>query len=203
MNKKTLYTIGYSGFCIADFIKELKKRNVTAVVDVRSKPYSKFHSDYNKEAIAEILSQQNIHYLNFDKSFGARQTNPKYCTEGCVDFEKFARSEVFLDGMHRIAHGYNNGMVIALMCAEKDPTTCHRAILVSRNLTEYDVRHIVPGGEDITQSELENRLLAEYFSNRNQLTLLDEQKADEELIAEAYRIKNRKIGYRQSNGDDG
>ncbi|MDR0946572.1 MAG: DUF488 domain-containing protein [Ruminococcus sp.] len=203
MNKKILYTIGYAGFGARDFIKELKKRQVTAVVDVRSKPYSKFHSDYNKEAISEILSQQNIHYLNFDKSFGARQTNPKYCTEGCVDFEKFARSEIFLDGINRIGNGYNDGMVIALMCAEKEPTSCHRAILVSRNLTQYDIRHIVSGREDITQSELENRLLAEYFSNRNQLTLLDEQKTDEELIAEAYRLKNQKIGYRQNRGDDG
>jgi hypothetical protein len=119
-----------------------------------------------------------------------------------VDFEKFARSEIFLDGINRIAHGYNNGMVIALMCAEKDPISCHRAILVSRNLTEYDIRHIVPGGEDITQSQLENRLLDEYFTDRNQLTLLDEQKTDEELIKEAYRLKNQKIGYRQSIGDD-
>jgi uncharacterized protein (DUF488 family) len=59
MNKKTLYTIGYAGFQARDFIKELKKRHVTALVDVRSEPYSKFHSDYNKEAITEILSQQN------------------------------------------------------------------------------------------------------------------------------------------------
>jgi uncharacterized protein (DUF488 family) len=191
-----LYTIGYSGFQVRDFIKELKKRDVNAVVDVRSKPYSKFHSDYNKEAITEILSQHNIHYFNFDKSFGARQTNPKYCTDGYVDFEKFARSEIFLDGINRIADGCENGMVIALMCAEKDPISCHRAILVSRYLTEYDVRHIVPGGEDITQSELENRLLEEYFSNRNQMNLFGEHKTDDELIAEAYRIKNQKIGYR-------
>ena len=40
--------------------------------------------------------------------------------------------------------------VIARMCSEKDPTNCHRVLLVGHYLHNlgYDVRHILPGQPD-------------------------------------------------------
>ncbi len=48
----TIYTIGYSGFKIEDFVKTLQNNGVSVVIDVRSLPYSQFHSDYNKENLS-------------------------------------------------------------------------------------------------------------------------------------------------------
>ena len=46
------------------------------------------------------------------------------------------------------------------MCAEKDPLTCHRTILVCRHLKdEIAITHIVTEGRLETQEEAENRLL--------------------------------------------
>ena len=50
----TIYTIGYSGFKIDDFVKTLKENGVSVVIDVRSLPYSQFYSDYNKENLSRI-----------------------------------------------------------------------------------------------------------------------------------------------------
>ena len=50
----TVFTIGYTGFMISDFIKALKIKEVSLVIDVRSLPYSPHYVDYNKEYLKNI-----------------------------------------------------------------------------------------------------------------------------------------------------
>ena len=57
----TVYTIGYSGFEIKDFIQILKKNKISVVIDVRSSPYSQYYSDYNKKNLEARLKTFNIH----------------------------------------------------------------------------------------------------------------------------------------------
>ena len=45
----TIYSIGYTGFSINDFVATLKTNKISAVIDVRSHPYSQWYPDYNKE----------------------------------------------------------------------------------------------------------------------------------------------------------
>ncbi len=47
------------------------------------------------------------------------------------------------------------------MCAEKDPITCHRAILVCQHLREFDldINHILRNGNLEAHQHLEERLL--------------------------------------------
>ena len=98
----TIYTIGYSGFKIDDFVKTLKENGVSVVIDVRSLPYSQFYSDYNKENLSRILEVSKIYYRNYVAEFGARQENRDFYPNGYLDFEMFARSEVFLSGFEKI-----------------------------------------------------------------------------------------------------
>jgi uncharacterized protein (DUF488 family) len=196
--KKTIYTIGYSGCKPEDFIDELYLRNINVVIDVRSQPYSKYRSEYNKEALEELLKSKNINYRNLALEFGARQTNRKYYTYGKLDFEKFAASEIFSQGIEKIKSASNLGYIIALMCAEKEPDKCHRAILIARALRDngFEISHIVPGQPDCTQEDLEQKLLEKYFSDREQVSLFDENtKSEEELIREAYRNRAFEIAY--------
>ena len=129
----TIYTIGYSGFKIDDFVKTLKENGVSVVIDVRSLPYSQFYSDYNKENLSRILEVSKIYYRNYVAEFGARQENRDFYPNGYLDFEMFARSEVFLSGFEKIKKSMQKGFVIALMCSEKDPIKCHRTILVAKD----------------------------------------------------------------------
>ena len=199
---KTVYTIGYSGFKINDFILELHKYGINLVVDVRSKPYSQYFSEYNKEKLEELLKDEKIFYRNYADEFGARQTNNSYFTNGYMDFELFSQSDSFLNGVDKIVKTLEKGYKPVLMCAEKDPFNCHRAILVSRafSLNGYNIEHLLPNNEPITQSAIERRLLDLYFPKRNQLSLVDEAKSDDELIIEAYKKRNQEIGF--SMGDE-
>ena len=51
MEPLIVYTIGHSNRNISDFIYILRKFNIELLVDIRTYPYSKFASDYNKEIL--------------------------------------------------------------------------------------------------------------------------------------------------------
>lgn len=194
---KEIYTIGYSGFAVNDFIKVLKRYNVTCLVDVRSLPKSAHFKDFNSENISRVLRTNDILYRNYVKEFGARQTDEKFYTNGVLNFEKFSLSEQFLDGVRKIEAGMELGYTFAFMCAEKRPENCHRCILVARKFHQlgYEVRNIIANGKFISQNEVEEILLDKYFPNRNQFSLFGEPN-QKEMIEQCYSKKNLEIGYR-------
>ena len=197
--EKNIYTIGYSGYAVDDFINELKKYHISALIDVRSSPYSTYYTDYNRPALEKRLKQSGMFYRNYAQEFGARQENRLfYNSEGYLDFEKFAKSEQFISGVDKVCGGTDKGYKAALMCAEKNPLECHRCILISRAFSdrEYNIVHLLPNGETKTQKDIETELLNEYFPDREQFSLF-EAPDENELLDRAYRLKNAEIGYRQ------
>lgn len=195
MMKKTIYTIGYTSFPIDGFVRVLKEHGVGCVVDVRSVPRSSYYTDFDEGFLKETLRENGILYRNYKREFGARQENRSLYPQGYLDFEKFAATDAFKEGIEKVDAGYQKGYTFALMCAEKDPFNCHRCILVGRNFKErgYRVVHLEDGKAE-TQEDVEERLLTHYFPNRNQLSLFD-TRSDGELLEEAYRKRNAEIGY--------
>lgn len=199
---KELYTIGYSGFPDVEvFISTLKQYGIQILIDVRSNPFSAYYESYNKNRLALTLNENGIHYASFAKQFGARQENRSFYKNGRLDFETFAKSEQFLDGVRSVEHSQAS---IAFMCAEKNPSECHRAILVARAFSErgHKVIHIVPGDVTISQSDIERELLNKYFPDRAQTCLFEEEeKTEADYIAEAYRRRNDEIGFKLEDLD--
>ncbi len=201
MNNK-IYTIGYSGFSIDDFIETLKDNSINVIIDVRSMAYSERYADYNKDHLETKLKNNHIYYRNYITEFGARQENPLYynSNEGYLDFEKFSLSAEFQLGVKKICDSLEQGYRICLMCAEKNPIQCHRTILVARSFFEkgYEIIHIIPGGNTLTQNQIEEELLRTYFPQRGQLSLFSNSNMTEkDYICEAYRMQNKKIGYKK------
>lgn len=194
---RVIYTIGYSGFSIKDFIDTLKKHSINCIIDVRSSPYSKFYHEYDKEVLEKTLKDNNILYRNYDKEFGARQKDKKYYTDNVLDFDKFTSSNQFLDGVNKINNGVDKGYTFALMCAEKDPIDCHRSIMLGKGFCQnkYKVVHIISKQTVELQEELERRLVDVYFPNRFQLNLFEFEMSEKEMVKQAYRKRNRDIGY--------
>lgn len=193
-----IYTIGYTAFTIDEFIKQLKSLNINCLIDVRTTPIaSDFYKIYSKQSLQPLLKEHDILYMNFDKEFGARQPEEEFYKKyGYLDFEAFIQSDFFLSGVKRLKKGCELGNRIALMCAEKDPINCHRAIMVARGLKNNDLKvaHILATGELETHESLEERLVDTWFPNRNQLGLF-EQQSFESCLQHAYRQQNAKIGY--------
>lgn len=195
-----LYTIGHSRYEFEYFANLLKKFEINYLLDVRSTPYSKYAETFNREQLENSLASEGITYFFMGKFFGARPDNTDlYSKEGYLDFEKTSRSDLFITGMENVKLGLKKGNNIVLMCTEKDPIDCHRAIMVARafSLEGIDVQHILPDGKLQTQQELNRRLLDRYFPDRTQLSLFDynDPVNDEEIIKSAYRKRNKEIGY--------
>ena len=195
MANNTLFTIGYSSFSAEEFIGVLHSHNIKAVVDVRSQPYSKFHPDYNKQSLPSVLRENGIQYVFLGKELGARRDEPACYKNGRVIYPLVMEAKGFKDGVKRLLTGIEK-MRVTLMCAEKDPITCHRTILICRYLMshEIDIKHILPKGKVELQADAENRLLKlwnldelELFSSRN------------EQLRKAYAKQGEKIAFVEQN----
>ena len=57
---KHIYSIGHSIKPWGEFVQELENVNFDYLVDVRSKPYSKYCPQYNKNRIEEQLGDKYI-----------------------------------------------------------------------------------------------------------------------------------------------
>lgn len=195
----SIFSIGYAAYSIDAFVQQLKKYNITCIVDVRSHPFSQYNTDYNKDTLEAKLNGNRILYRNYAVEFGARQSDKSYYSkDGYMDFEVYAKSKQFKQGVQKIIKGMNIGYVFALMCAEKDPINCHRSILIGRqfSLAGVPTYNILADDKIETQAELESRLLIKHFSNREQLSFFGGNKSEVELINQAYRLQNATIGYR-------
>ena len=195
----TVYTIGYSGFSIDDFVTTLKKHNISLVVDVRSSPFSSYFPQYNRDSLEIFLKMHGIYYRSYPSEFGARQNDRKYyCKEGYLDFEVFSRSEPFLKGISKLCNSMEQNYTFTLLCAEKDPICCHRTILVARAFFErgYNVVHLLTNGKTITQQEINKQLIEKYYPNRDQMTFFETVQDDDTLLKIAYKKQNAEIGHR-------
>lgn len=195
----SVFTIGYAAFNIDDFIGVLKDHKISHLIDVRSNPVSEYFNDYNSFNLEPKLKQHNIIYENLALEFGARQANKEFFFKsGFVDFEKFTQSEPFNNGLAKIRNGLKQDTNFVLMCAEKDPINCHRSIMIAHAMQKngIEVLHILSDGQLQPQSEINKRLLELYFPDRNQLNLFAQSFDEQELIEQAYKKQNEKIGYR-------
>lgn len=194
-----LFTIGHSNHSLEHFKQMLIDNDVNCVVDVRSVPRSRFVPQFNEKRLSEYLKKFRISYCNMGEYFGARQVYPKYFNEGgYLDFECFRESDMFKTGLENILKALENHNM-ALMCTEKNPIDCHRAIMVGRGfeLAGVKVEHILSDSTVISQDTFNNQLLQRYFSRNQQLSLFDTMKNEDELLVEAYRKRNEEIGYRK------
>ncbi|MEW6414569.1 MAG: DUF488 domain-containing protein [Pseudomonadota bacterium] len=186
-----VYTIGHSNHSIESFISLLQRHEVTAIGDVRSHPYSRFAQQYSQEPLKAALAAVGIAYVFLGKELGARSKNTACYKQGRVQYDLLAKEPLFLEGIERVKHGMKRYR-IALMCAEKDPIECHRALLVARKLFEagMSVNHILADGFLETHENMESRLLTVC-----KLPEGDMFKSRHEFVADAYLIQGERVAY--------
>ena len=186
-----LHTIGHSNHSLERFLELLKSHEIQSICDVRSHPYSQYCPHFNREALEFALKRLGIQYEYLGKELGGRTDDVRRQEAGKVVYSRLAKTELFQTGLHRL----KNSMLekrVALMCAEKDPLTCHRTILICRQLREEAQRisHILEDGETESQNEAEARLMKTLKIESPNLFY-----SDEELIEQAYDRQGEAIAY--------
>ena len=191
-----VFTIGHSTRPAERFIALLKQHNITALADVRSKPYSRMNPQFNREDLKEALRESGIAYVFLGKELGARTEDRSCYHEEKVQYGRLAQTELFHHGLDRAQEGAKKYR-IALMYAEKDTLVCHRTILVARHLETLglEVRHIHGDGQLETHADAMRRLLRQLHLPEG-----DMFSSREEIVAEAYRLQEERVAYSASDG---
>ncbi len=190
--KDVIFTIGHSTHPQDRFIDLLRVNGITALCDVRSKPFSARNSQFNREALEEALPLSGIQYRFLGKELGARSDNPRCYVDGKIQYDLLANTEQFRYGLKRVLVGIRQGFRIALMCAEKEPLECHRSILIARHLDlmGIEVNHIHSDGQLESHSAAITRLVRMLFLMEDDMFL-----TPEELVERAYRRQGERIAY--------
>ena len=120
-----------------------------------------------------------------------------------ASYEEITKLPNFRRGIERLLDGTEKRR-IALMCAEQDPLTCHRTILICRELANHAVTimHIVRGGALETHEHAEKRLIAEEFGGDRQPDLFAGAPSAEGRLNEAYGVRGNRIAYRRDAPKD-
>lgn len=149
-NKKPLYTIGHGNRKAPDFLALLREHGIEYLVDVRSIPLSRFHPQFNRNALESFLAQHDIRYVFMGDELGGRPKDVScYDKEGKVDYDILKTKDFFKNGIHRLKTAYNKDINLAIMCSERNPCECHRSKLIGQVLVadKIIVQHIDEHGK--------------------------------------------------------
>jgi uncharacterized protein (DUF488 family) len=155
-----IFTIGHSNHALSTLLELLGRHGIAAVTDVRSSPYSRHNPQFNREPLERALRDAGIAYVHLGRELGGRPADPACYVDGKVRFDLIARTPLFQGGLKRLRTGMRTQR-ICILCAEKDPITCHRFLHVSRNLAGpgIAIRHILEDGSLEDHAAAERRLL--------------------------------------------
>jgi uncharacterized protein (DUF488 family) len=166
-----VFTIGHSNHPTEHFLDLLRTHGVTAVADVRSKPYTKYAKHFCREQVERLLRGADIHYVFMGDQIGGKPDDPDLLgPDGKPDYARIAASPGFAAGIDRLVKGAST-QTIALMCGEEDPSTCHRSHLIVPALAArgVQVRHIRGDASLVDAAELSKQLAQKTYPTQNTL----------------------------------
>lgn len=112
-----LWTIGYHGKTIREVIRLLDDHKIQLLLDVRSRPYSKYNAAFNRNQLI-------------------RELGPRYAWAGqCLGGKTGVRQPGYKECLKTLASKVQ-AMRVCIMCMEADPNRCHRKMWISQDLKE-------------------------------------------------------------------
>jgi uncharacterized protein (DUF488 family) len=150
-----IYTIGHSTHSWEDFLKLLAAHDIEVVADVRSKPYSRFNPQFNRDALASGLEEAGRRYLFLGKELGGKPQDPERPLADELVWEYIRSRPQFKEGLTKLLEEARRAKV-CLLCAESDPARCHRGQLLAPELEEQgvEVRHILADGSLLDHKDI-------------------------------------------------
>lgn len=152
-----IYTIGHSNHTKERFLDLLIAAKIEVLVDVRSTPNSRWAAFANRDSLKEILESVQIRYIYLGDMLGGRPSDSDSYDHqtGKADYQAIREKEYYQRGISRLVDGLKRYRV-CIMCAEEDPTSCHRNLLVAESLRNVGVQvfHIRGDGRIQTDEEL-------------------------------------------------
>lgn len=148
----TVFTIGYEGSSISEFINTLKHSGVGVLLDVREIPLSR-KKGFSKTALATAAIKAGIEYRH-EKLLGSpKPIRDKLRRDG--DYKSYFKAfDTYLQTQTEFLNQLTKNIKgnVVLMCYERDPLTCHRLSVAKKleKITGRKTKHlaVVPQGRE-------------------------------------------------------
>jgi uncharacterized protein (DUF488 family) len=147
-----VFTIGHSRHDGAAFVALLQSHAVELLADVRRKPWSGRHPQFNRDRLAKTLSAASIEYRHFEALGGMRaeaagpSPNGAWRSGFLRAYADHALTAEFATALGELSAAARHRRT-AVMCAEADWHDCHRQVLADYLIAGgFAVRHIAPDG---------------------------------------------------------
>jgi len=115
-----IFTFGHSNRPFNEFVELLNDNQITLLVDVRSKPYSRWVPHFNKNKLEESLPMQYV----WEPDLGGLAP---------VSIDSFDKA------IERLVR-YRKRYRVCIVCAEKDPNKCHRSTIIQPELERRGIK---------------------------------------------------------------
>lgn len=148
-NKTILFTIGYEGISLEEYLNRLLKNDVKVLVDVRNNPLSMKYG-FSKSLLKRYCESLGIQYLHFPEVGIQSELRQELNTQSDYDKLFDAYRKITLNKTQSTQNIILNLLKqhkrIALTCFEANICQCHRKHLAEIIKTlpgfEYEVKHI-------------------------------------------------------------
>jgi len=156
-----IHTIGHSDHETAAFVDLLRQHEIALVVDVRSRPYSRWAHQFNRETLARDLEEAGVSYRFLGDALGGNPSDPALYDPGQErpDYRRVEQTAAYQAGIDRLLE-LAQGQRVAVMCSEGDHARCHRNLLITQTLLKRGVRvlHIQPDGATVEGEHIPQQL---------------------------------------------
>jgi uncharacterized protein (DUF488 family) len=140
---RPLFTIGYEGKTVDEFLGELARAGVELLIDVRAIAASR-RPGFSKTALSNALAERGIGYLHL-RPLGTPAAGRQAARAGrtaemrAIYAEQLETPEAALAMARALAEAGEHRA--ALLCFERDAPVCHRAMLAERMVAaaEFEV----------------------------------------------------------------
>lgn len=136
-----IFTIGYEGVTQAEFVAALKQARVERVIDVRAVPNSR-RPGFSKNLLRNALAEEGIDYVHL-RALGTPADGRAAARAGRhEDLKRIYAGQLELpEAMAQSAQmaelaGEKRS---ALLCYEREPSGCHRTLLIESALADAEV----------------------------------------------------------------
>jgi len=138
-----LFTIGYEGISVEEYINKLIKNNIKVLCDVRKNPLSRKYG-FSKSILLDLVSKFGIKYVHIPE-LGIESDNRKNLktVKDYADlFDEYEKTVLVNQKMHinYLYDIFKKEKRIALTCFEEKPEFCHRTRIARylKNLPDWE-----------------------------------------------------------------
>ncbi|MEW5786159.1 MAG: DUF488 domain-containing protein [Bacillota bacterium] len=125
-----IYTIGYEGRTLPEYIRLIRKQAITLIVDVRLNPISR-KKGFSSRDLSKALADAGIDYCHLPQLGNPKEIRNEYHKNGSAIFlyEQFKKHLAEHPEALRLLHDVIKDQIACITCFEKLPSYCHRGAI--------------------------------------------------------------------------